>query len=102
MFEISRDPSGRRPVTAVIVVPPVISVPELVMKALVPLITHFPSRSSAFVCDVAGVAAGAGLGEPEAPQHLAARERDQILLLLLARCRKDRTASRRARRARPS
>ena len=50
MFEISRDPSGRFPVTAVIVVPPLISVPEFVMKAFVPLISHFASRSSAFVC----------------------------------------------------
>jgi hypothetical protein len=31
----------------------------------------------------AGVAAGAGLGQAEAPQHLAARERNEVLLLLL-------------------
>ena len=49
-FEISREPSARLPVTAVIVVPPEISVPELVMNAFVPLMIHLPSRSSAFVC----------------------------------------------------
>ena len=50
MLEISARPLASRPVTAVIVVPAVMSVPLLVMNALVPLITHLPSRSSARVC----------------------------------------------------
>ena len=49
MFEISARPLASRPVTAVMVVPPVMSVPLLVMKALVPLITQRPSRNSACV-----------------------------------------------------
>ncbi len=38
--EISGEPSGLRPVTAVTVTRPVMSVPELVMKHLPPLMTH--------------------------------------------------------------
>ncbi len=44
--EISGLPSGLRPVTAVTVTRPVTSVPELVMKHLVPLITHSSVASS--------------------------------------------------------
>lgn len=44
--EISGLPSGVRPVTAVTVTRPVMSVPELVMKHLVPLITHSSVASS--------------------------------------------------------
>ena len=84
-FEISGLPSGRVPVTAVIVVPPVMSVPELVMKAFVPLMTQLPSRSSACVGTFPGVAAGVGLGQPEAPEHLALRQRHEVALLLLLR-----------------
>ena len=49
-LEISLRPRSSVPVTAVIVVPPVMSVPELVMNALVPLMIQRPSRSSARVC----------------------------------------------------
>ena len=50
--EISLRPSSRVPVTAVTVTRPVMSVPELVMNALVPLMTHSPvaSSSTARVC----------------------------------------------------
>lgn len=44
--EISGRPSALRPVTAVTVTRAVMSVPELVMKHLVPLITHSPVASS--------------------------------------------------------
>ena len=44
--ESSFDPSGLVPVTAVTVTSTVMSVPELVMKAFVPLITHSLVRSS--------------------------------------------------------
>ena len=46
---ISLRPRASVPVTAVIVVPPVRSVPEFVMKAFVPLMIQRPSRSSARV-----------------------------------------------------
>ena len=44
--EISLRPSSSTPVTAVTVTSPVMSVPELVMNALVPLMTHSESPSS--------------------------------------------------------
>jgi hypothetical protein len=47
--EISFEPSGFVPVTAVTVTSTVRSVPELVMNALEPLITHSPSSSRAVV-----------------------------------------------------
>ena len=70
------------PVTAVTVTSVVMSVPLLVMKALVPLMTHSPSSSRAVVAGPAGVAAGAGLGEAEGAERLAAGELRQPLLLL--------------------
>ena len=42
-------PSSRVPVTAVTVTNPVIEVPELVMNALLPLITHSSPSSTAVV-----------------------------------------------------
>ena len=52
--EISLRPSSSTPVTAVTVTRPVMSVPELVMKALVPLMTHSePSSDSRAVVRVA-------------------------------------------------
>jgi hypothetical protein len=49
MAEISFRPSSCSPVTAVTVTRPVMSVPELVMKALVPSMTHSPPSSRAVV-----------------------------------------------------
>ena len=72
MVEISLVPSGAVPVTAATVTSAVMSVPELVMNAFVPLITHSPP----LVQDragpgAAGVGAAAGLGQPEGGQRLA-------------------------------
>ena len=50
--EICGVPSALRPVTAVTVTRPVMSVPELVMKHLVPLITHSSVRRSTAVVRV--------------------------------------------------
>ena len=82
MFEISREPSGRFPVTAVIVVPPLISVPEFVMKALVPLISHFPSRSTALVWTFPASLPALGSVSPKPHNIFPLCERYQILLLL--------------------
>ena len=72
IVEISCLPSAVRPVTAVTVTRPVMSVPELVMNALVPLITHSsPSSSTAVVRVPPRVGAAAGLGQAERAQHLA-------------------------------
>ena len=49
MAEISGLPASVVPVRAVTVTHEVIEVPELVMNALAPLITHWPSTSSALV-----------------------------------------------------
>jgi len=49
MLEISFLPSAMLPVTAVTVTSEVISVPELVMNCLLPLITHSPLSSRAVV-----------------------------------------------------
>jgi hypothetical protein len=46
IVEIRGEPSSLRPVTAVTVTRPVMSVPELVMKHFEPLITHSPVFSS--------------------------------------------------------
>jgi len=49
IVEISLRPSGFSPVTAVTVTKPVMSVPELVMNALLPSITHSSPSSRAVV-----------------------------------------------------
>src|SRR5579859_3821617 len=48
-FEISREPFAMVPVTAVIVTPPDMRVPEFVINALEPFITQLPSQYSAVV-----------------------------------------------------
>lgn len=67
--EIRGLPSGLRPVTAVTVTRPVMSVPELVMKHLVPLITHSSvSGSSRAVVRVAPASEPpSGSVRPKAP-----------------------------------
>ncbi|CPV93662.1 Uncharacterised protein [Mycobacteroides abscessus] len=49
MTEISGEPSAERPVTAATPTTAVISVPELVMNALAPLMTQVPLSSTARV-----------------------------------------------------
>ena len=84
--EISGGPSSLRPVTAVTVTRPVMSVPELVMKHLVPLITHSSVRRSRAVVRVrAGVRAAVRLGEAEGAEDLAGAQPGQPLALLLLR-----------------
>ena len=65
MDEISLLPS-RSPVTAVTVTSLVMSVPELVMNCLEPLITHVAIVSFAVVLGGAGIGAAARLGQAEA------------------------------------
>ena len=74
-----------RPVTAVTVTRPVMSVPELVMKHLVPLITHSPVASSSARrgAGAARVGAAVRLGQPERAEHLARAQPRQPLALLL-------------------
>ena len=67
MFEIS----SVRPVRAVIVTQPEISVPELVMNCFAPSITHSPSVEPGAGAGGAGVGAGLGLGEPEGGEPAA-------------------------------
>lgn len=68
--EISGLPSGLRPVTAVTVTSPVMSVPELVMKHFVPLMTHSSvSGSSRAVVRVAPASLPpSGSVRPNAPR----------------------------------
>ncbi len=66
MLEISFLPSGAAPVTAVMVTTPLISVPGLVMKHLVPLITHSPSLSSALVLVLPASEPASGSVRPKA------------------------------------
>ena len=49
MIELISGAPPSRPVTAVIVTPAEMSVPQLVMNCLAPLMTHLPSRASARV-----------------------------------------------------
>ena len=62
-------PSGRSPVTHSVVMTEVMSVPELVMKALVPLIFQDPSDQHGLRTGRAGVGAAARLGQPERPER---------------------------------
>ncbi len=75
--EISGLPSGLRPVTAVTVTRPVMSVPELVMKHLLPLITHSSvSGSSRAVVRVAPASEPpSGSVRPNAPRISPAHSR---------------------------
>ena len=102
-LEISGLPSERVPVTAVIVVPPLMSVPRVRDERLGAVddpLAVVAARPC--VCTLPGIAAGVGFGQAEAPQHLALRERDEVLLLLLLGAEQIERAWRRARRARPS
>ena len=83
IVEISLAPSACVPVTAVTVTRPVMSVPELVMNALLPLMTHSSPSSDRRRAGAAGVGAAAGLGEPERAEHLAGAHVGQPLALLL-------------------
>lgn len=68
MEEISGRPSALRPVTAVTVTSPVMSVPELVMKHLEPLITQAsPSRTAVVRVPPASLPAP-GSVRPNAPR----------------------------------
>ena len=78
--EISGGRPAARPVTAVTVTRPVMSVPELVMKHLVPLITHSSPSRTAVVRVPPGVGAAAGLGEAERAEDLADAQARQPLL----------------------
>ncbi len=73
--EISGRPSGLRPVTAVTVTRPVMSVPELVMKHFEPLITHSsPSRTAVVRVPPASEPAP-GSVRPNAPRTSPAHSR---------------------------
>ena len=97
--EISFLPSSVVPVTAVTVTRPVMSVPELVMNALVPLMTHsLPSSDSRAVVVVPPASEpGAGLGQPERAEHRARSTAAAATRASAPRCRTGRSASRRAR-----
>jgi len=75
--EISLTPSGRVPVIAVTVIRPVILVPELVIKAFEPLITHWPSERIAVVRVPPASEPAPGSVNPKAPSiaplHMAGR-----------------------------
>ena len=73
--EISRCRPARSPVTAVTVTSAVMSVPELVMNAFEPLITHSLAVEAGGGAGGAGVGAAAGLGEAERAERLARRQR---------------------------
>ena len=60
-------PSGFSPVTAVTVTKPVMSVPELVMNALVPLMTHSSPSSTAVVRVAPASVPPPGSVSPKAP-----------------------------------
>ena len=83
MLLISGRPRASAPVTAVIVVPPVRSVPELVMNALVPLITQRPSRNSARVAVAPASLPAPGSVSPKPHSLLAVSERNQPAFFLL-------------------
>jgi hypothetical protein len=70
--EISLPPSGSCPVTAVIVTNAVTSVPELVMNALDPLMTHSSPSSTAVVRVAAASDPPPGSVSPNAPKLLPA------------------------------
>ena len=81
--EISLRPRPR-PVTAVTVTSPVMSVPALVMNALVPLITHSsPSSEAGRWSGRPRVRATAGLGQPERAEHLPVHSAAATRLLLV-------------------
>ena len=75
--EISFVPSARVPVTAVTVINPVMSVPEFVMKALEPLITHSPAERTALVRVPPASEPAPGSVRPKAPSmrplHISGR-----------------------------
>ena len=73
MAEISGRPPSARPVTAVTVTSPVMSVPELVMNALVPLITHSPPSSRAVVRVAPASEPPPGSVRPKAPEDRSRR-----------------------------
>ena len=94
---------GLRPVTAVTVTRPVMSVPELVMKHLEPLITHssVASSSRAVVRVPPASEPPSGSVSPNAPSISPEQSRGQPLRASAPRCRRGRPASRRARRRPP-
>ena len=83
IVEISFLPSAMFPVTAVTVTSEVMSVPELVMNCLLPLMIHSPSSSRAVVRVPPASEPAPGLGEPETGQRAAGHQFRQPLLLLL-------------------
>ena len=72
------------------------------MNAFVPLMIQRPVAQLGPRLRCAGVGSGVGFGQSEAPQLLAACERNEILLLLRLGAEQDRTATRPGRRAPPS
>ena len=101
--EISFLPSSVVPVTAVTVTRPVMSVPELVMNALVPLMTHsLPSSESRAVVVVPPASDPApGSVSPNAPiSEPDAQPRQPLPLLLLGAEPEDRHRAERDRRPR--
>ena len=80
IVEISLAPPASLPVTAVIVHTALIGVPELVMNAFEPLMTHSPPSRTAVVLGGPGVGAAVGLGEAERrrgslPRHIGDSQR---------------------------
>lgn len=75
MAEISGRPLSPRPVTAVTVTSPVMSVPELVMKALVPSMTHSPPSRRAVVLVAPASDPPPGSVRPNAPSMVPAHRR---------------------------
>ena len=69
MFEISFWPSSR-PVTAVIVTQPEMSVPVLVMNCFAPFTTHSPPSSVARVCVLPASEPASGSVRPKAASFL--------------------------------
>ena len=59
------------PVEAIIVTPPVMSVPELVIHFFEPFMTHSPSSSSSGGPGAAGVGSGLVFRKPESPKFIA-------------------------------
>ena len=70
---ISLPPLLPRPVTAVIVTPAEMSVPQLVMNCFAPLTTHTPSRCSARVLVAPASEPASGSVSPKAHSFLPAR-----------------------------
>ena len=100
--EISGLPSALRPVTAVTVTRPVMSVPELVMKHLVPLITHSsPPVETAVVRVPPASEPPPGSVSPNAPSDLARSTAAAATPASAPRCRRGGSASRPARRPPP-